>query len=85
MTGIEEIKREVFEFILNYEGDLLTTDLIDYLHSRGYLGGAPDGYVLVPKEPTDEMLNAPSTIIQTYGAGLIWQRMIAATPKLETK
>ena len=59
--------------------------VIDYLASRGYLGGVPDGYVLVPKEPTDEMLNAPSTIIQTYGAGLIWQRMIAAAPKGEMK
>lgn len=28
------------------------------------------------REPTEEMCNAPNTIIQSYGAKLIWQRMI---------
>lgn len=28
------------------------------------------------REPTEEMCKAPNTIIQAYGAKLIWQRMI---------
>ncbi|QWF19260.1 hypothetical protein [Lysobacter capsici] len=43
----------------------------------------PLGMVMVPREPTEAMLNAPNTIIQTYGARLIWQRMVAAAPAIE--
>lgn len=38
----------------------------------------PEGWALVPIEPTDEMLDAPNTIIQRYGARLIWKRMLDA-------
>jgi hypothetical protein len=63
-----------------------------YLHMRGdkdpdaidlYAApqpAVPQGYKLVPIEPTPEMVNAPSTIIQAYGAKLIYQRMLAAAP-----
>jgi hypothetical protein len=43
--------------------------------------GAPEGWQLVPKEPTRDMLFAPNTIIQTYGAGLIYSRMLSAAPE----
>ena len=39
-----------------------------------------DKWKLVPVEPTEEMLNAPSTVIQPYAAKLIYQRMLAAAP-----
>lgn len=35
---------------------------------------------IVPVEPTPEMANAPSTVIQSYGAKLIYQRMLSAAP-----
>lgn len=38
------------------------------------------GWKLVPIEPTPEMVNAPNTIIQAYGARLIYQRMLEAAP-----
>lgn len=40
----------------------------------------PEGWKLVPIEPTSEMVNAPNTIIQAYGAGLIYKRMLDAAP-----
>ena len=41
----------------------------------------PEGYVLVPREPTPEMLKACDTIIQGYGAKLVYARMIEAAEK----
>jgi hypothetical protein len=40
----------------------------------------PTGWKLVPVEPTPEMCAAPSTVIQAYGARLIYERMLAAAP-----
>ena len=61
-------------------------ECIDYLHSRGYLGGVADGYVLVPKEPTTNMCDAGVSIFDCinngddYGAEQIYKAMIAAAP-----
>ena len=44
-------------------------------------GGARDGFVLVPVAPTEEMLKACDTIIQGYGAKLVYARMLAAAPQ----
>jgi hypothetical protein len=41
----------------------------------------PEGFVLVPVEPTTEMLKACDTVIQGYGAKLVYQRMLAAAPQ----
>lgn len=40
----------------------------------------PAGWKRVPVEPTPEMVSAPNTIIQAYGAKLIYERMLAAAP-----
>lgn len=40
-----------------------------------------DGWKLVPREPTPEMFDACNTIIQSYGAKLVYQRMLDAAPK----
>lgn len=62
-----------------------TSHLMDPLHAdrapaSPNTGAVPDGFKLVPIEPTDEMVNAPNTIIQAYGARLIYQRMLNASP-----
>ena len=88
-VDIEQIKREVHEELGYPEHPI--SRVIDHLHSRGYLGGVPGGYVLVPKEPTLTMLQAGQfawfdikkdaldRFPETYKA------MIAAAPKGETK
>lgn len=41
----------------------------------------PEGFALVPVEPTPEMFKACDTVIQGYGAKLVYQRMLAAAPQ----
>lgn len=64
MTDIEQIKREVHEELGYPEHPI--SRVIDYLHSRGYLGGVPDGYVLVPKEAVDIILNCIELNMSNY-------------------
>ncbi len=40
----------------------------------------PVAWRMVPVEPTEEMLKACDTIIQGYGAKLVWARMQWAAP-----
>lgn len=55
MTDIEQIKREASEYVFKINTPshsrsdfaIYLHQYIDYLHSRGYFGGVPDGYVLV--------------------------------------
>ena len=88
-VDIERIKEEVCD-ITNYRS-VVVNKIIDYLHSRGYFGGVPDGYVLVPKEPTTNMCNAGVSKFDCinngddYGAEQIYKSMIAAAPKGEAK
>ena len=49
-------------------------------------GGVPDGYVLVPREPTDEMMGAGDSLAvpdEGYypGAGPVYIAMLSASPK----
>lgn len=41
-----------------------------------------NGLAMRPQEPTPEMLEAASTIIQSHGARLVWGRMWEAAPKV---
>lgn len=41
----------------------------------------PPGYALVPLEPTQEMCNAPNTVVSSYAAKLVFLRMVAAAPQ----
>ncbi|MGE7139179.1 dATP/dGTP pyrophosphohydrolase domain-containing protein, partial [Luteibacter sp. NPDC031894] len=45
-------------------------------------GGVPEGWESKPREPTPEMLKACDTVIQGYGAKLVWQRMYDAAPEV---
>ena len=93
MTDIEQIKREVGDklskLIPHSYSDNTMLNTIDYLHSRGYLGWVPDGYVLVPKEPTENMRHAGmmAFIEAKYAEGMTdaYKVMISAVPKGETK
>lgn len=40
----------------------------------------PEGWKLVPIEPTQEMKDAPNTVVSAYAARLVWLRMIEASP-----
>lgn len=91
---IEQIKREVGHklsgLIPHSYSDNTMLNTIDYLHSRGYLGGVPDGYVCVPKDPTEHMKNCGWAAFQTFtrtgrAEYEIYKAMIAAAPKGETK
>ncbi|MGV3842688.1 hypothetical protein ACV8S1_20065 [Citrobacter braakii] len=46
---------------------------------------APDGYVLVPKEPTAEMINSAMRDNETGGVAEIYDLMITAAPQQEVK
>lgn len=92
---IDQIKREALEEQGLSLVDVMTTGdtlkkyaiiyAIDYLHSRGYLGGVPDGYVCVPKQPTTEILNAMCDCDDDAPWIDLWEAAIAAAPKGETK
>jgi len=56
MTDIEQIKREVHEELGYPEHPI--SRVIDYLHSRGYLGGVP--------EPVEELLKQAKNILDAY-------------------
>lgn len=64
MTNIEQIKREVHEELGYPEHPI--SRVIDYLASRGYLGGVADGYVCVPKEAVDIILNCIELNMSNY-------------------
>lgn len=100
---IEQIKREVFHAV--YDTQITQPsgifEAIDYLHSRGYLGGVPEGYCVVPKEPTDKIISAAEDcgddeyggtaeegdiyMGTNYNMAEVYKAMIAAAPKGETK
>jgi hypothetical protein len=51
-------------------------------HTQPRPVGVPDGWKIVPIEPTPEMLKACDTVIQGYGAKLTWGRMVSAVPEV---
>lgn len=65
---LDDIKRQVIdklcetrEFAISYSD---IHDAIDYLHSRGYFDGVPDGYVAVPKCTVDKLTIAEKALAQ---------------------
>lgn len=100
---IEQIKREqegpVCAELDTYSNGWV--DCVNYLHSRGYLGGVPEGYCVIPKELTDKMISAAEDcgddeyggtaeegdiyMGTNYNMAEVYKAMIAAAPKGETK
>ncbi|HEY4292102.1 hypothetical protein [Luteibacter sp.] len=56
--------------------------LSDALVSPSAGAVVPEGWKLVPREPTPEMFKACDTVIQGYGARLVWERMHDAAPEV---
>lgn len=95
--NIEQIKREASEYVFKIntpshsrsDFEIYLHQYIDYLHYRGYFGGVPDGYVLVPKEPTAEMIKCGDDYSEKWfnvcSTGEVYRVMLAAAPKGETK
>lgn len=58
--------------------------VLDHLQAQGFIGGVPEGYVMVPIEPTEEMEKAGQAEMGTagtYGFVPLYKAMIqAATP-----
>ncbi len=93
MTNIEQIKREV-QNIFTEEHRYVVGMAVSYLHSRGYLGGVPGGYVLVPKEAVDIILNCIELNMSNYNEDqdcelnddvIECATLIAAAPQGENK
>ena len=56
-------------------------ELADRIEKHGI--APPDGWVLVPKEPTDEMLDAASMVTLRGALISAWKRMLAAAPEVK--
>ena len=93
-VDVEGLKREVKDLLLAeshwFEDDLLD-EAIDHLAAQGYIG-VPEGWKLVPIEPTDEMLKSAYELqnecaIFNYGGSPTFEQyysvMIKAAPKKE--
>lgn len=77
--------RENFKmgYALSFAEAMLIQQAIDAVLQSGNSGQVPAGYVLVPVEPTPEILDEFDSIID-YGAEDsvdAWRRLIAAAPK----
>ena len=70
---------------------LYTADQLTEAYEAGKRDATPEGWVLVPKEPTEEMLRAPwlkideQTSFKLKIAHNYYKAMLAATPKGEVK
>ena len=93
-VDVEGLKREVLEAQGLYLGEAMSMGdtlkkkavlaAIDHLAARGF--GVPEGYALVPIEPTDEILNAIAEQCDGYNENYyfdIYKAMIKAAPKKE--
>lgn len=66
------------------ETPLYTADQLTEAYEAGKRDAIPEGWVLVPKKPTDKMVEAANTLAQGTGRWIsIYKAMIAAAPKGE--
>lgn len=83
--GLDALKREVSKSLELYHGDVAR--VIAHLAQRGMI--LQEGWVAVPREPTDAMCRAMRNeyVNMTFFAGNVWppvfRAMLAAAPKME--
>lgn len=65
------------------ESPLYTADQLAEAYEAGKRAGIPEGWVVVPKEPTKEMLQAGFDVQGSHLYGLTYSAMLAAAPKGE--
>ncbi|HCR2100318.1 TPA: hypothetical protein ONC68_000594 [Enterobacter asburiae] len=86
---IRELVNELRDIAVEYHGTQQLRERIARTIRAAMLHGAdgnspviPDGWVMVPEEPTHEMLEAGDEQFGTYD---VYRRMIAAAPQQEVK
>lgn len=83
---IDEVGREL---VFNLQKPLYTSDQLSEAYEAGKRDAVPEGWVLVPNEPTEEMLRAPwlkideQTSFKLKIAHNYYKAMLAAAPKGE--
>lgn len=74
---------ESYEFELRLIGQLLRFGFETGSGREAAVLTPPEGYVLVPAEPTDAMLNSPSINCGPRTAANVWTGMLAARPEVK--
>ena len=82
MVDVEKLRREFLAHTFGKLGGDLT-EILDnygrYLLCRNLLGGVPDGYVLVPKEPTEHQVKKGAQSVSCLsheGARAVYAAMV---------
>jgi len=86
MLVLDEAEREL---VFNLQKPLYSADQLTEAYEAGKRDAIPEGWALVPKEPTEEMLRAPwlnideLTSFKLKTSHSYYKAMLAAAPKGE--